>query len=227
MATLQRITLFAPAGNLATSDYLFVYVNALYPLRDAFRALGVQAEVCLVPLNGADLKAYLAKEKPDAILDINRSRAQIDGLPDDVLHIAWVQDPRNFDNTMVHQGFGGSDQVYFFLPPQVFGFDPDGAAVKGWRYLTPGVDEAVFFPRAAEAESDFAFIGYLPMMMPDRLRNRRISDGAKSFTLGEIERELSERDIRTSNTGHAALKRFMVDFIRSKLDRPVISARYA
>lgn len=148
---LRRIALFG----MKYTQYDYFMLSGLAM---GFSQAGV--EVVFLPwFLGADaLAAFCHSYRPDAILDINRTRNHAEGLPLSVRHIAWIQDPPHH-RTGQAPGFD-SDLTYFISCPDMIGYAPDRDV--RWGLLYTGVDQRTAFPSDSPPESDFSIVGFIP-----------------------------------------------------------------
>jgi hypothetical protein len=148
--------MFAPNGS-------HVYVNTLLGLRREFIARGVDAHVGWSYLRPEQLPQFCDVFKPDAILEIDRTRNNALNMPKDVISIAWIQDWRSVAEEAVgssNDRFGGSEHYYFCAKPETLNIDPSG--LPHWDYLLIATDPETYFPAEVAMESDFSLIGYIP-----------------------------------------------------------------
>ncbi|MEW5769673.1 MAG: glycosyltransferase [Pseudomonadota bacterium] len=148
---LTRIALFA--RHYSVYDY-----SMLRGLATGFMAAGTETVFLPRLLNADELRGFCATYRPDAVLEINRNRADAEGLPDAVRHIAWIQDPPHH---RAGQDLGcASDLNYFMTCPDAIGYAPGRA--ERWGLLFTGIDTRFAFPGEQAAGSDFSIIGFLP-----------------------------------------------------------------
>ena len=92
----------------------------------------------------------------DVVLDVNHSRDE--AIPEDIRHIAWVQDyfhddPPDYDDCLP------DDIIYCFGDPRILG-------APLWKHyrgsLTPGVNEVLLDRPPVELDLDFSIAGYVP-----------------------------------------------------------------
>lgn len=133
MARLHRIALFAEQTPL--------FVNVLLGLKDGFEQIGIEAFAGWPPLPGHLMPAFLANFRPDAILEINRSRNQIPDFDGKILHICWLQDFQ-FAGRPLLGTVGGSQLTYFMNPPDMFDVTPNTFGPSS--LLWPGVNERLY-----------------------------------------------------------------------------------
>jgi glycosyltransferase involved in cell wall biosynthesis len=142
------------------------YIRTVGALCSAFEEIGVKAVPVLHWLNGVQLETFVEGFRPDVLMEINRSRNQLTGLPSSIRHVSWLQDSiiDRPEGRMIitNEQFGGSDIHYTFVFPESIGLDR--SRVSNVRYLAPGVDNSIFNPNtpALGPEQDICFAGYMP-----------------------------------------------------------------
>lgn len=156
----------------AENDY---YFSMAAGLGKGFQKLGVDYRMLDVHMPDDTLRSRIESLKPDVIFEINRTRRQSNGLiPDEVLHICWIQDawkPKTrAEAKRLHRRdprFGGSDLIYTLLSPNYFGLTPKSDDGMRWGILHTGVDSEVFDLRNTPIEPNLATIcGYIPPPAP-------------------------------------------------------------
>lgn len=153
---IKKIALFAPNSSA-------LYVNVLLGLKKEFAKQGVDAHVGWSYLHPALMAQFCSVYKPDAILEIDRTRDNAPGMPDDVVSIAWIQDWRSMGHH--HVGYssdncGGSDLYYFCAKPISLGVDV--SKLPHWDYLLQATDPEIYFPEPLLMECNFSLMGYIP-----------------------------------------------------------------
>lgn len=153
---IKRIALFAPNSSA-------LYVNVLLGLKKEFAKRGVDAHVGWSYLHPALMEQFCSVYKPEAILEIDRTRDNAPGMPDDVVSIAWIQDWRSMGHH--HVGYssdncGGSDLYYFCAKPISLGVDV--LKLPHWDYLLQATDPDMYFPEPLSMECNFSMMGYIP-----------------------------------------------------------------
>jgi hypothetical protein len=142
------------------------YIRTVGALCEAFEELGVRAVPVMHWLDGIHMETFMESFRPDVLMEINRSRNQVTGLPPSVRHIAWIQDsildrPEG-RRIIADDRFGGSDIHYTFVFPESIGLDR--SRIANVRYLAPGVDVGIFNPETPPLGpvADICFAGYMP-----------------------------------------------------------------
>jgi hypothetical protein len=156
MPPIKSIALFAP-------NHSALYLNIFLGLRKEFAKRGVDVHLALGYYKPDMLAQFCDLFKPDAILEIDRTRANAPGMPEDVISIAWLQDWRSVGDGHVANStdrFGGSDLYYFCARPESIGVNT--SELKHWAYLLQATDADVYYPETLPFESDFTLLGYIP-----------------------------------------------------------------
>lgn len=143
-------------------------------LKEGFEALGAEVHVGWPLLDARMLTAFVASFQPDLLFEINRTRDQIGGFDGKVLHAAWFEAGR-YETASIAAGLGGSDWLYFMLPPELMGLDL--ASVHDWSYLWPGVDPRVFNPDGTARRWDLSLVGHLYPPLPAALLDAEMVAG--------------------------------------------------
>lgn len=184
MKPIRKLTLAIPNRD----DY---YLNIALGMMKAFAQRGVE---CLIADDASEpesFRRHLGENRPDAIFEINRTRNQSgDLIPRDIPHIAWLQDMRCHGRLhCADRQFGGSEIVYTLLHPENFGLDPADHPQAKWRVLQTGVDPDIFHPDDSALKSrQFAFCGYLPLLVPGGFEDSVpfVAANGRTLTLGEM-----------------------------------------
>jgi hypothetical protein len=203
----------------------------LLGLRKEFVKRGIDTHVGWSYLDADQLAQFCDVFRPDAVLEIDRTRNNADGLPKDVFSIAWIQDWRSVGVDEVQFSatrFGGSDLYYFCTRPEAVGVDP--SRLPHWAYLLQATDPDIYFPReTAKFKSDFSLMGYIPpkhrlSIIEQRLEADIFGLGPLSYhaDLGTV-RDLLEAMRKNGlswNTYHVReAHRFINDYIYSRMER--------
>lgn len=152
---MRRIAIFSP-------NQSSVYLNAMLGLKKQFENRGIAVHIAAGYYRADILAQFCDLWKPDVVLEIDRTRDNADGMPDDIRHLAWIQDWRSMGTNGAGNStdrFGGSDHYYFCVRPSSVGVDVDGLR---WSYLLYGTDPDVYFPEGVDGGSDFSMMGYIP-----------------------------------------------------------------
>lgn len=176
-----RIALFAPGVVMPPN----VYLDQLFGLKRGFEKAGVETYVGTQLLDPQVLKTFIRHYHPDVLLEINRTRSKLPELPRSITHVAWIQDYR-FQGELLIGERSQSDVTFFIIEPTILGYQYDGHQ----GVLSPGVNEAVFFPEELKTLSDFSFLGYIPSPITEEERSRLlIADDAEksvSVSFGQV-----------------------------------------
>lgn len=92
----------------------------------------------------------------DIVFDVNRSRPG--WLPQNIVHVAWVQDFRPGTTPYYGERKGGSDLIYAMADPDALGLSPD--YIDG--VLLTGIDKVLLSYPAQNTTIDFSLCGYIP-----------------------------------------------------------------
>lgn len=186
-------------------------LNHLLGLRDGFRQLGIDANAAWPHPSGMQMETMLDQFRPDAVIEINRSRDQISDCDARFVHVAWMMDLQS-DGAYLPAGFGGSDLTYFIFPPSSMGYDPDWD--ERVRYLMPGTNPDIFRPGDEPETWDFSFVGQMfapptPALMDAPVR----AEGRTVGRVGDLIRRLEARGLRHSVTTPGATLAMLVEEI--------------
>jgi len=197
----RRFALFAPDSPL--------FVNLLMGLKRGLEGLGMEVHAGWPLLSGRLLTTFLANYQPDVVFEINRARDQIIGCDRPFVHLSWMQDFQ-WNGTYIDKAVSGSDLTYLILPPDIYGIDP--GMLGRWKYLWPGVDDAIFRPQPAARLWDVTLVGHMygpipPASLDVPLRARGAPCGSLA---GLVERFLAS-DIRNDAAGVPEVRRFLVE----------------
>lgn len=164
---IRSIAIFAPNRSS-------LYINGLLGLKKEFTRRGIVAHVGWGYLGELQLAQFCDVFRPDAILEIDRTRDNAPGMPKDVTSIAWMQDWLSVGEQHIASSstrIGGSDLNYFVAKPESIGVDT--SRLPHWGYLLQATDPDIYFPEDIPMESDFSLIGYVPEReFIDRLDDR-------------------------------------------------------
>lgn len=154
--SIKSIALFAPNRSA-------LYVSGLLGLRKQFALRGIDTHIGWSYFDPDQLAQFCDLYRPDAILEIDRTRDNAVSIPKDVISVAWIQDWRSMSEDKIGSSsdrFGGSDLYYFCAKPETVGVD--ARKLKHWGYLLQATDPDVYFAEDVPEESDFSLIGYIP-----------------------------------------------------------------
>ncbi len=195
-AGIRRIALFAPRSNP-------LYQEMLWGLRRAFAVRDVECLINWPLLDEHDLAAFCEQGKPDAVIEIDRSRAQGGGVPKSTLHVAWVQNPRCY-HQLVSRGFGASELVYFMGAPQSFGFDPRAMNGSKVGCLLPAIETAEMSMDVARRPIDMAYLGAITRPDFNGLLSTNFNLGGRPLRSADIIAALLESGVSPSRDGLVA-----------------------
>ncbi|MBX7082682.1 MAG: glycosyltransferase [Nannocystaceae bacterium] len=178
----RRIAIFLPRDN--------DFYRALLPqMCRGFEACGVEASGVLRLLAPAELADYCASTRTEVVLEMNRARADVAGLPREVLHLSWVVDlgGRAVDD------FVGSDVTYLFSDAWLQHF------TRGtpMRWLPPGTCTHDYPARPHRGGFALGFLGHIPNPWSAAELARDVTGGAGACDFGTLLPAI-ERLLRTA-----------------------------
>lgn len=152
------------------------YRNLYYSIRQGFLDIGCEIDGEPVILSGKELREKIATFKPDFVLEINRTKSEIDDFPKEVIHVCWIFDLWARDVSIMY-----SDVIYTFGQHWATNF-PEKSA-KLIDYLPPATDIHTYKPLDIEKKYDFSFLGHIPKPWSEEELNREvgIKDGKPLF----------------------------------------------
>lgn len=213
MASIRRIALFAPTAYLT-------YMNMLFPMKRAFEARGVECLLAWPHLEKDDLITFLDEARPDAVLEINRSRRQAKGMDQRILHVAWMQDHR-IGAALLRDGFGDSDITYFIVDPVHMGFDVTSIGSRKVDFLLPAVDIGQFRPNGtSEPTGDFAFVGYLPLKSWFEGDKHNFKYAGNVVTLSDMVQAFQASKLRQRSSDFDDIEQFIAETLQRRLGLP-------
>ncbi|MBF0284693.1 MAG: glycosyltransferase family 1 protein [Magnetococcales bacterium] len=176
-------------------------------LKNALARQGAEVLEAPLCLEGVELAEFCRLSRPDAVLEMNRTRRQRPELPRDVLHAAWMVD---FDAHALAD-FSDSELLYCFDRSWVAAFEDlrrrGLVSFERAAWLPPASCGETFRPMDGEIRWDFSFVGHLPGRWTAEEENRILLEepprGALRF--GDLVPRL-ERRILDYNSG-----RFLLD----------------
>jgi hypothetical protein len=127
-------------------------------LRDAFASLDVRVSGGCGLLDEAQMQAWLAQHKPDAVFEMNRVKDEVPALHRyKIPHIAWIVDFQGRTEAQI----AGSEITYFFDP----GWDANYRTGGLQDWLPPGTCAQTFqpLPGTLPLDVEFNFIGHIPL----------------------------------------------------------------
>ena len=195
-AGVRRIALFAPNSSPR-------FQEMLWGMRRAFSARDVDCLISWPLLDRYDLAAFCDQTHPDAVIEIDRSRAQAVGLPDPVRHVAWIQNPRCY-RIFVSEGFGGSEIVYFMGAAASLGLGPQDHNGSKVGCLLPAVEAAEPPVDTTRRSIDLACLGIVPKPDFGSLLTTGFNVGGRQFFGADIVAALVESGISPSRNSLGA-----------------------
>lgn len=146
-------------------------------MKKAFLQLGIEVGGGSQLLEEDELLEFCRLFKPDAILEMNRSRAQIPFLPRDIVHIAYIVDLMG--NQLEY--FNDSEVIYWFAYIWHYRsrssdrlLNEIKAVIIDW--LPPGFDPNTYYPEPdRKKEVDFSFMGHIPLPWTTKELQRTVS----------------------------------------------------
>ena len=97
------------------------HVNWVLGLRSGFKELGINVVTAWPQPEQKVFDSIVENFRPDAVIEINRSKDQIENRRSDVCHATIIQDTWAF-GTSYSQTTGESDLYYSLIPPSHFGY---------------------------------------------------------------------------------------------------------
>lgn len=184
----RRVALFSPNGSA-------LYISVLHGLRAAFEAQDVAASVVLGYYKADQMAQFCDLYRPDIVLEIDRFRSECRGLPNNVKHIAWIQDWRAVqspDNASYKPKRAmDSDLVLFSNDPALIGFEASQS--DNTAYFLNATTPDVFWPEQVTQQSDVSLVGYIPKFDDPDVERRPVAinmgqlvDGADQIHVGSI-----------------------------------------
>ncbi|MBP2294315.1 glycosyltransferase family protein [Azospirillum rugosum] len=216
-AKLRRIAIFAEPSPL--------FVNTVMGLKAGFEELGVDVHAGWPPLPGNVLPSFLANYRPDAVLEINRSRDHIKDCDEDFLHLCWLQDFQYGGHDLLAD-LGGSGLTYLMVPPDMFGVDLSRS--PAWRHLWPGFNTATgdraAMPGGAASDGDgpgsdplcaLSFIGHMYAPPPDAAMAATLMvGGVECGRLSELIDAFLVSDFEAGHFSLASFHAFLSSYFR-------------
>lgn len=146
---IKRIALFGDGRN----EYFHFMLRGL---ADGFRAHGIDAIYANRFFTPDEMGAFCDVFRPDAVLEINRTRSMTLGLPERVKHISWIQDPPHFHRNGDCITEAESDLNYFIAHPRSIGYKMKHGT--HWGMLFTGVDPRFMYPAVTDFDHDFSIV---------------------------------------------------------------------
>jgi len=124
-------------------------------------------------ISNDNLREEIMNFSPDFVLEINRTKSEIEGFPKHVIHVSWIFDL--WDSTPKNLY---SDIIY------TFGYDwlkifPKSCA-KYIACLPPATDTDIFKPLNTKPHFDFSFFGHIPKPWNEQELNRVVGYRGKN-----------------------------------------------
>ncbi len=170
----MKIGLFLPQNN-------HFYARIATALKTGFEAFGHKVFYDLKLYESDMLLQFCRCFEPDCIFEMNRSKNEIDELPGNIIHIAWIVDLLGRDINDIQE----SELIYFFG--------------TGWKdlhvnkhesfvdWLPPGFCPDTYKPTHRSKIFDFSFIGHIPRPWASTELNRIIyAQGDTYFTFKQL-----------------------------------------
>jgi len=164
----MRLALFMPR------DTAF-YRRLFSEMKRGLRQAGFEVAGGTLWLDEEGMSRFVGEFRPRAVLEMNRSRAQIPWFPKDVIHIGWIVDLWG----RPLEAFGESEILYFFERGWA-------KKVQSWRWgggfvdwLPPGFCPDSFFHEAILPDVDFSFAGHIPKPWNKEELSRQVCDGVR------------------------------------------------
>ncbi|NOX75091.1 MAG: glycosyltransferase family 1 protein [Gammaproteobacteria bacterium] len=158
------------------------YQYLLHAMCRGFEELGVEVTGHCGLLPEGELVNFCLNYKPNIVLEMNRARCDVQGLPKNVTHICWLVDlwEKSVDQ------YYGSEMIFFFDPTwkDYYPFESEFFC----DYLPPGAcTKNQGINRTENIKHDFSFSGHIPKPWNEDELNRKISfEGGPSLRFGEL-----------------------------------------
>lgn len=190
--SINRLAIFLPRKTT-------FYLSLLQFIKSAFEKSGVQVVGMTQHLQEKEMLEFCHGFKPDVILEMNRTRNSIPFLPKEIKHVAWIVDITGNDL----EQYQDSEIIYFFAAHWIRYRQKSKSSIVDW--LAPGACTEHYYYSEQEAESDFSFVGHIPMAWDKNTMDRIVHTwpGGK-ISFGELyelclPRWNSEDEIRVVN----------------------------
>ncbi len=149
MQRLRHLAIFLPCTNP-------FYLGLLVGMKRGFEAVGVTVSGWTELPDEVSYLEFVRLVKPDAILEMNRTRRQRPYLPREVGHISWMVDSAEWP----YDQLGDSELIYFIGRHWADRFRARSQGFVDW--LPPGTDPVAYAFGQAEPISRFGFAGHIP-----------------------------------------------------------------
>ncbi|HTV28374.1 MAG TPA: glycosyltransferase [Xanthobacteraceae bacterium] len=170
------LLLSAPEGDF--------YAHILRCFAAGFESLGIPCLQQNPHIGHEALAQWAAKFRPAAVLEINCVLSLATPWPQDVPHLAWLQDHR-FGGYDLTQNLGNSRHLYFIVHPSSFGIVVPRE--RAWSILLPAARVDPPAQVQPEMQRDFSMAGYIPAPLDADAPVAFMADGSPV----ELERFLS------------------------------------
>ncbi len=170
----MRIAIFLPKSTP-------FYMSTLFAMKRGFEAHGVEVVGWTNLPESEHLIEFCRQYKPDAIIEMNRSRNDVPELPRNVRHVAWIVDAgaRKLDD------YRDSEVLYFFASGFKKLYTVPAAGVVDW--LPPGFCSDVYRSEPASPQVEFMFAGHIPLPWTKEELDRVIyRDAHRTVLFGEV-----------------------------------------
>ncbi len=177
MMKLNKIGLFLPRVN-------HFYQELFESISDGFKQVGIEVIGACELLDVEQLNQFCKKNNLQVIFEMNRSRAQIEELSKNIIHIAWIVDPQGKSVNYCQD----SDIIYFFNSEWCQQYISNKGHCYGW--LAPGFDEKKYpLLKTQKLTSDFSFAGHIPNPWDQAELSRCISKD-NNILFSDLEKEI-------------------------------------
>lgn len=143
------------------------YSNLFYSIKRGFEEAQCIVEGEPKVLDSDTLRKKILSFQPDFVLEINRTKSEIDNFPEDVLHVSWLFDLWETEPKDMY-----SDIIYTFGYSWLKRFPKTCA--KYITCLPPATDESIYKPINIEKKFDFSFFGHIPKPWKEDELNRKV-----------------------------------------------------
>ena len=143
-------------------------------MKYAFEQHGIEVFGWTDLLDEPQLIHFCKEFKPDAIFEMNRSRANLPNLPRHIIHIAWIVDLGHHEIN----DFSGSQILYFFNKRWLQFANNNLADIVSW--LPPGYCPLRYKMQRKKKTIDFSFAGHIPGPWTQNELDRKISISSES-----------------------------------------------
>ncbi len=169
--SIKKLALFLPCQ---TPFYTALFED----MKKGFEQAGFTVDGGPRLLDRKELLDFCQQFKPEAVFEMNRSRAQMPWFPKNIIHIGWIVDLFGHPDTY----YNGSEILYFFEYRRaktywrkwytIHGDSPRG--VIDW--LPPGYSPDSYFTEDIKPAVNFSFIGHIPLPWNREEFDRKLGD---------------------------------------------------